>query len=142
MITDAAPATLTLGPPTTAPDVRPLYDGYLYRLGQSAAALLLVAASPELVLSAAGHAAGWIAAADPAMTVASAGIRFESSRPAAGVAARYDVLTGGLDPLPSQHGTTNVDLNGPAREVLSGVHGTDPLRVRIGEGLTITTPRP
>ena len=140
MITDGSPATLTLGLPTTAPDVRPLYDGYLNRSAQSAAALLLVAriARTRFYLPP-GMLAARIAAADPVITVGSAGIRFESFSACCGVAARYDVLTGGLDPLPSQHRTTNVDLNGPAREVLSGVHGTDPLRVRIGEGLTITT---
>lgn len=139
MVTDGSPVALALGAPATA-DARLLYEGYLNRSAQSAAALLLVAriARTRFYLPP-GMLAARIAAADPVITVGSVGIRFESFSACCGVAARFDVLTEGLDPPPSHHGTTNVDLNGPAREMLSGVHGTDPLRVRVGKDLTIST---
>lgn len=137
---DPAAGVLDLGVPVTIPAPWLLYDGYLNRSAQSAAALLLVAriARTRFYLPP-GMVAARISAADPVITIGTDRIRFESFSACCGVAARYDVLAGGLDPLPDQHGTTNVDLNGPAREVLSGVHGMDPLRLRVGDGLTINT---
>ncbi|NJP88000.1 SWIM zinc finger family protein [Nonomuraea sp. FMUSA5-5] len=75
---------------------------------------------------------------DPVVTCDGQRLRFESFSACGGVYARLDVLA--LDGDVLDRGTTNVDVNGPLRESLARVGGTDPLHLGVGaDELTATT---
>lgn len=117
-----------------------LFDGFLTHGEISAAALLLVArVARTRFYVPPGMLAAILVNADPVVTASSDRLRFESFSACCGVAARYDILAGGLDRVPSSHGTTNVDLNPPVRAALAEVRGLDPLHLSIGTEVTFTT---
>ncbi|WP_067802969.1 SWIM zinc finger family protein [Actinomadura formosensis] len=77
---------------------------------------------------------------DPVVTCGGDRIRMESFSACGGVYARLDVLEPALDGEMHERGTTNVDVNGPLREALARVGGSDPLHLAVGAGeLAVTT---
>ena len=116
------------------------FDGFLTRPEQAAAALLLVAkVARTRFYTPPGMVAAQIRAADPVVTSNGDRLRFESFSACCGVYARYDVLRGGLDGRVLDSGTTNVDVNPPLREALARIDDGDPLHLRVGEDVTVTT---
>ncbi|MCP3880196.1 MAG: SWIM zinc finger family protein, partial [Sulfitobacter sp.] len=73
-----------------------------------------------------------IAAADPVITVANDGLRFESFSPCGGVYARFDLDQTGFDGSIHQAGTTNVDVGPELRPALARVGRSDPLHLSVG----------
>lgn len=81
------------------------------------------------------------ASRDPVVTCNGDRLRFESFSGCGGVYARLDVLSGALDGEVTDRGTTNVDVNGPLREVLARVGGDGPLHLTVGpDELAVSTP--
>ncbi|WP_109530772.1 MULTISPECIES: zinc-binding metallopeptidase family protein [Nocardia] len=77
---------------------------------------------------------------DPVVTCNGDRLRMESFSACAGVYARLDVLSEALDGEVTARGTTNVDVNGPLREALARVGGSDPLHLAVGaDELVVTT---
>ncbi|WP_424535548.1 hypothetical protein ACOZ38_36510 [Sphaerisporangium viridialbum] len=77
---------------------------------------------------------------DPVVTCNGDRLRFESFSACGGVYSRLDVLERALDGEVIDLGTTNVDVNGPLREALARVGGTDPLHLGVGrDELAVTT---
>lgn len=77
---------------------------------------------------------------DPVVTCNGDRLRMESFSACGGVHARLDVLPPALDGEVTELGTTNVDVNGPLREALARVGGSDPMHLAIGaEELAVTT---
>ncbi|WP_375431533.1 SWIM zinc finger family protein [uncultured Friedmanniella sp.] len=138
--TDALGTNVLLVSESAAPAL--MVDNFLTHPAQAAAALLLVASvarsrfylPPSMV-------AAIVAAADPVVTANTDRLRFESFSACCGVAARYDVLPGGMDGAPLRTGTTNVDLNSPVREALAEVRSEGPLHLKVGTDVTVTTMR-
>lgn len=115
-------------------------DGMVERADVLSAALLRVAdiaATRYYVFATAAQKAAW---ADPIITTGDGVVRFESLSLCCGVAARLDVLSGGLELSTEQAGTTNVDLGPEMRHLLAGVLRRDPMRLVVGEnGLAVHT---
>lgn len=79
--------------------------------------------------------------ADPFVTTGDGVVRFESLSGCGRVAARLDLLPGGLDLADHPAGTTNVELGPRMRELLAGVLSRDPARLQVGApGLTLIPP--
>ncbi|GAA2103644.1 SWIM zinc finger family protein [Actinomadura alba] len=77
---------------------------------------------------------------DTVVTCGGDRLRLESFSACCGVYARLDVLSGALDGEVVERGTTNVDVNGPLRESLARVGGSDPLHLAVGtDELAVTT---
>jgi hypothetical protein len=77
---------------------------------------------------------------DPVVTCDGDRLRLESFSACCGVYARLDLLSDALDGEVFDRGTTNVDVNGPLREALARVGGTDPLHLSVGaDELAVTT---
>ncbi|WP_344239592.1 SWIM zinc finger family protein [Actinocorallia libanotica] len=77
---------------------------------------------------------------DPVVTCNGDRLRLESFSACAGVYARLDVLSDALDGEVTDLGTTNVDVNGPLREALARVGGSEPLHLAVGaDELVVTT---
>jgi hypothetical protein len=129
------------GRTTTGPAEHPrLFDGFVERPEQAAAALLAVAeVARTRFYVPPGMLARVLRHADPVITSNGDRLRFESLSPCCGVYARLDLLPDGLDRAPAASGTTNVDLNPPVRAVLAAVVGSEPLRLEVGEDLAVTT---
>lgn len=118
------------------------FDGFLNRAEQSACALLAVATvAASRYWTPPGLVAAQILRADPVVTSNGDRLRFESFSLCCGVAARFDVLPGGLSRPPSRTGTTNVDVNPPLRAALTRVRGNDTLHLAVGTDVTVTTPQ-
>lgn len=129
------------GRTAAGPAANPVFfDGFLGHPEQSAAALLAVA---KVARTRFYHPPGMVAAilraADPVVTSNGDRLRFESFSACCGVYARYDVLPGALDGPALDTGTTNVDFNPPMREALARVGGVDPVHLRVGEDVVVTT---
>lgn len=116
------------------------FDGFLGHPEQSAAALLAVAkVARTRFYSPPGMVAAILRAADPVVTSNGDRLRFESFSACCGVYARYDALPGALDGPALDTGTTNVDFNPPMRQALAGVGGLDPVHLKVGEDVEVTT---
>ncbi len=116
------------------------FDGLLGHPEQMAAALLAVGrVARTRFYVPPGMLAAVLRAADPVVTSNGDRLRFESFSACCGVYARLDVLPGALDGPALDTGTTNVDLNPPVREALTGVSGLEPLHLAVGEDFTVTT---
>ncbi|GAA0255554.1 SWIM zinc finger domain-containing protein [Actinomadura nitritigenes] len=77
---------------------------------------------------------------DPVVTCNGDRLRMESFSACGGVYARLDVLEPALDGDVLERGTTNVDVNGPLRESLARVGGSDPLHLAVGaDEMAVTT---
>ncbi|TDB95228.1 SWIM zinc finger family protein [Actinomadura sp. 7K534] len=77
---------------------------------------------------------------DPVVTCNGDRLRLESFSACGGVYARLDVLEAAMDGEVHDRGTTNVDVNGPLREALARVGGSDPLHLAVGaDELAVTT---
>lgn len=116
------------------------FDGFLGPAEQMAAALLVIArVARTRYYVPPGMLAAVLRAADPVVTSNGDRLRFESFSACCGVYARLDVLPAALDSPPLDTGTTNVDFNPPMREALAGVAGLDPLHLKVGNDVTVTT---
>lgn len=116
------------------------FDGFLGNAEQMATGLLAVArVARTRYYVPPGMLAAVLRAADPVVTSNGDRLRFESFSACCGVYARLDVLPGALDGPALDTGTTNVDFNPPMREALAGVAGLDPLHLRVGDDVTVTT---
>lgn len=124
---------------TRGRDATAFFDGYAENPAVVAAALLLIA---RVARTRFFETPGMIAArsADPVVTTAETGLRFESFSACGGVYARLDVLHDGLDVRRSVPGVTNVDVNHELRSALSTLPSGDPLRITVGaEALVVST---
>lgn len=123
------------------PEANPrFFDGFLGNAEQAATALLVVAkVARTRFYTPPGMLAAILRAADPVVTSNRDRMRFESFSACCGVYARLDVLPECLDGPAISTGTTNVDFNPPMREALARVGGLDPLHLRVGEGVVVTT---
>ena len=116
------------------------FDGFLGHAEQTATALLAVAkVARTRFYVPPGMLAAILRAADPVVTSNGDRLRFESFSACCGVYARLDLLSGALDGPALGTGTTNVDFNPPMREALAKVSGLDPLHMRVGEDVVVTT---
>jgi hypothetical protein len=132
----------TSGGTTTAGRVEHphFFDGFLRNGEQTATAMLAVATVARTRFYVPpGMLAAVLRAADPVVTSNGDRLRFESFSACGGVYARLDLLAGGFDGTIVDSGTTNVDFNPPMREALAKVAGLDPLHLRVGENVTVTT---
>ncbi|WP_217702580.1 SWIM zinc finger family protein [Nocardioides guangzhouensis] len=129
------------GVTSRGPAAHPVFfDGFLGHPEQSAAALLAVAkVARTRFYTPPGMVAAILRAADPVVTSNGDRLRFESFSACCGVYARYDVLPGALDGPAIDTGTTNVDFNPPMRRALATVGGLDPVHLRVGEDVEVTT---
>src|SRR4051794_8279308 len=116
------------------------FDGFLGHPEQTAAALLAVAkVARTRFYTPPGMVTAILRAADPVVTSNGDRLRFESFSGCCGVYARLDLLPGALERPALDSGTTNVDFNPPMREALARVGGIDPLHLRVGEDVVVTT---
>jgi hypothetical protein len=116
------------------------FDGFLGHAEQTATALLAVAkVARTRFYVPPGMLAAILRAPDPVVTSNGDRLRFESFSACCGVYARLDLLSGALDGPALGTGTTNVDFNPPIREALAKVSGLDPLHMRVGEDVVVTT---
>lgn len=116
------------------------FDGFLGNAEQTATALLAVArVARTRFYVPPGMLATILRAADPVVTSNGDRLRFESFSACCGVYARLDLLAGALDGMVLDTGTTNVDFNPAMREALALVGGLDPLHMRVGEDVVVTT---
>jgi hypothetical protein len=116
------------------------FDGFLSHGEQTATALLAVAkVARTRFYVPPGMLAAILRAADPVVTSNGDRLRFESFSACCGVYARLDVLAAAFDGPVLDTGTTNVDFNPPMREALAKVGGLDPLHLRVGEDVVVTT---
>lgn len=116
------------------------FDGFLTHPEQAAAALRAVAAVARTrFYTPPGMLAAILRAADPVVTSNRDRLRFESFSLCCGVGIRYDVLPGGLDGTVLDSGTTNVDFQAPVRDALASVTEAEPLHLRVGHDVTVTT---
>ena len=129
------------GRTSAGPAAHPVFfDGFLANAEQSAAALLAVAkVARTRFYTPPGMVAAVLRAADPVVTSNRDRLRFESFSACCGVYARYDVLPGGLDGTVIDAGTTNVDFNPPMRDALARIGGLDPVRLQVGQDVTVRT---
>lgn len=111
-----------------------LLDAFAERADVVAAGLLRVAevaGTRFYVPPGSAQRAAW---SDPIITAGRGLARFESLSACSGVAARLDVLPGGLDVAAEHPGTTNVDVGPELRHLLAGVRRRQPLRLVAGTG--------
>ncbi|MEU5879302.1 SWIM zinc finger family protein [Spirillospora sp. NPDC047279] len=112
------------------------FSGLLTQAAPAAAGLIALAD----VAQARYHQPQLTAMRDPVVTCNGDRLRMESFSACCGVYARLDVLEGALDGDVVELGTTNVDVNGPLREALARVGGSDPLHLAVGaDELAVTT---
>jgi hypothetical protein len=123
------------------PDAHPyFFDGLLRDSEQAAKALLYVAkVARTRFYRSVSMVSAEVRAGDPVVTSNGDRLRFESFSACCGGYARFDVLSDGLGSAPLDTGTTNVDVNEPLRVALASVIGRDPLHLRVGDDLTVTT---
>ncbi|WP_028045342.1 hypothetical protein [Cellulomonas sp. URHE0023] len=115
-------------------------DAHVERADVVSAGLIVLGDLPGTRFYTPPNAALRQAWADPIVTTEAHALRFESLSACSGVAARLDVLPGGLDVADARHGTTNVDINAPLRRLLSQVRASDPMHLTVAEdGLGVTT---
>jgi hypothetical protein len=121
----------------TGPAANPrFFTGFVTGAEQAATGLLAVAD----VAQARYYQPQRVGLRDPVVTCNGDRLRFESFSGCCGVYARLDVLSEALDGEVHDRGTTNVDVNGPLREALARIGGTDPLHLAIGpDELAVTT---
>ncbi|WP_433043933.1 SWIM zinc finger family protein [Dactylosporangium sp. CS-033363] len=132
-------ALATSGGPSPHPY---FFSGFVEHAEPVAAALLAVARIARTRFYTPPNAvAAAIRAADPVVTADADGyLRFESLSVCCGVYGRLDLLPGSLDGDVRAHGTTNVDVNAPMRDALSGIGGLDPMHLAVGDDeLRVTT---
>ncbi|SEG07127.1 SWIM zinc finger [Thermomonospora echinospora] len=125
------------GTTDSGPKAHPhFFSGLLTQAAPAAAALLGLAD----VAQARYHQPRPTSMRDPVVTCNGDRLRMESFSACCGVYARLDVLEGALDGEVLERGTTNVDVNGPLREALARVGGSDPLHLAVGaDELAVTT---
>ncbi|MFC6881795.1 MULTISPECIES: SWIM zinc finger family protein [Actinomadura] len=125
------------GTTSTGPQAHPyFFSGLLTQAAPAAAALTALAD----VARTRYHQPRPTSFRDPVVTCSGDRLRMESFSACCGVYARLDVLEGALDGEVHERGTTNVDVNGPLREALARVGGSDPLHLAVGaDELAVTT---
>jgi hypothetical protein len=125
------------GTTPAGPEAHPsFFHGFLTRPQVAAAGLLCVAD----VAAARYYQPLRPGACDPVVTGNGDRLRLESFSACGGVYARLDLLGDALDGDDVGHGTTNVDVNLPLREALTGIGPADPMLLDVGpDELTLTT---
>ncbi len=116
------------------------FDGFLRPGEQIATGLLAIArVARTRYYVPPGMLVAILRAADPVVTSNGDRLRFEAFSACCGVYARLDVLPDALDGPALDTGTTNVDFNPPMREALARIAGPEPLHMKIGNDVTVTT---
>ncbi|KAB2370634.1 SWIM zinc finger family protein [Actinomadura montaniterrae] len=125
------------GTTSTGPRAHPhFFSGVLTQAAPAAAALIALAD----VARTRYHQPRPTGFRDPVFTCNGDRLRMESFSACGGVYARLDVLEPALDGDVLERGTTNVDVNGPLREALARVGGSDPLHLAVGaDEMAVTT---
>ena len=139
---DAGPllalATALAATPSGLVEHPTFFDGFVAHPAVAAAGLLTVAdvaATRYVDLSALARRS-----LDPVVTASGDRLRFESLSGCNRVYARLDLLADGIDAGEVGYGTTNVDVNPPLRDALTGMRRTELLHLAVGtEGLTAST---
>ncbi|MBO2453262.1 SWIM zinc finger family protein [Actinomadura barringtoniae] len=134
---DALGLSTSGGTTTTGAATHPhFFSGLLTQAAPAAAALTGLADVAQTRY----HQPQPTAMRDPVVTCNGDRLRMESFSACCGVYARLDVLEGALDGDVVELGTTNVDVNGPLREALARVGGSDPLHLAVGaDEMAVTT---
>lgn len=139
---DAGPllalATALGATPTGLVEHPTFFDGFVAHPALAAAGLLSVA---DVAATRYGDLAALARRSlDPVVTASGDRLRFESLSGCNSVYARLDLLADGIEAGEIGYGTTNVDVNRPLRDALTGMHRAELLHLAVGtDRLSVAT---